>query len=372
MIARLKSLKSHQGFMKYFKNIIIENAHITVTEPNFKVKIGEDCMFAYDIDIRTGDSHSIIDKNSGKRINYAQDISIGNHVWLASHCRILKGVTTKRPKMQSNPENDPQTHLYLPDSEMRQGEGGLRTKGYFKKSYPNKPLVTVITIVYNGESYLEETIQSVTNQSYDNVEYIIIDGGSTDNTLNIIKKFEEQIDYWVSEKDAGIYDAMNKGIYLASGEWINFMNGGDLFFNLNTIQQIVPHLTSDLVYGNHAIYKDNPFDAIVYDVKNNSGVKHIPFCHQALFEKSEWLKRDPFDTQYKIAADYHHYLLCKNKMAKIKHVPLTVTRFLDGGFSVASRKELIKEYYQVTKKYFKFSSRYLYVFRMITFYILGR
>lgn len=98
-----------------------------------------------------------------------------------------------------NEKEDNSTFL-LPEGEDRKGEGGLRTKGYFKKSYKGKPLISIITVVYNGEKYLEETIQSVINQTYENVEYIIIDGGSTDGTLEIIKKYEDKIDYWVSEK----------------------------------------------------------------------------------------------------------------------------------------------------------------------------
>jgi len=283
-----------------------------------------------------------------------------------------KPLTEKQTILEQKYEYIVDQKLFLPPNPKRRGEGGLRTKGYFKTVQNNMPLVSIITVVFNGQDHIEETIKSVVTQSYKNIEYIVIDGGSTDSTLDIIKKYDAQIDYWVSEQDHGIYDAMNKGVGLVSGDWINFMNAGDLFFRLETMEQVVPNLTSDLVYGNHAIYVDDPSNITSYDVKDNSGKKHIPFCHQALFEKSEWLKRFPFDTNYKIAADFDHYLLCKEKNAKITHMPITVTRYLDGGFSVASRKELIQEYYQVTKKYYKFSSRYLYLFRMITFYIIGR
>jgi cellulose synthase/poly-beta-1,6-N-acetylglucosamine synthase-like glycosyltransferase len=111
-------------------------------------------------------------------------------------------------------------------------KGGLRTKGYFKRSYDEAsglsdnsplPLVTIITVVFNGEKYLEQTIQSVINQAYDNVEYIVIDGGSTDGTVDIIRKYENQIDYWVSEPDGGLYHAINKGITLCMGRLVGII-----------------------------------------------------------------------------------------------------------------------------------------------------
>ncbi len=100
------------------------------------------------------------------------------------------------------------------------------------------PLVSIITVVYNGEAYLEQTINSVINQTYQNIEYIIIDGGSTDGTIEIIKKYEEHIALWVSEKDKGLYDAMNKGIKKANGELIGMINSDD-WYEDNAVELMV-------------------------------------------------------------------------------------------------------------------------------------
>ena len=101
------------------------------------------------------------------------------------------------------------------------------------------PLLSIVTVVMNGERYLEETIQSVIRQTYDNVEYIIIDGGSTDGTVDIIKKYEEQIDYWVSEHDDGQTDALIKGFDVSNGDILYWLNYDDLLFNENTIADVV-------------------------------------------------------------------------------------------------------------------------------------
>lgn len=235
-----------------------------------------------------------------------------------------------------------------------------------------KPLVSIITVVYNGEKYLEQTIQSVINQTYDNLEYIIIDGGSTDGTLDIIKKFDDKIAYWISERDEGIYDAMNKGIKKASGQWINFMNAGDKFFSADVLENVVNHLTANLVYGNHAVYSDDPSIYTISYVKNYSDTRNIPFCHQSLFASTDLLNQTPFDLKYKIAGDYDQYIRCKSKGATIKHIPITVALYLDGGISSISRGKLIKEYYEITKKYFPFNATVIYWIRWLKLKILGR
>ena len=105
--------------------------------------------------------------------------------------------------------------------------GGLRTLGHFKKNLNDKPLISIITTSLNSSKTIEKTILSVLNQTYDNVEFIIIDGNSSDGTINIIKKYEKFIDFWVSEKDDGIFDGMNKGIKFSSGDIIGILNSDD-------------------------------------------------------------------------------------------------------------------------------------------------
>lgn len=154
------------------------------------------------------------------------------------------------------------------------------------------PKITVITVVFNASAFIEETILSVINQSYKNIEYIIIDGGSTDGTLNIIKKYNDKISYLVSEKDNGIYDAMNKGIRLAKGEWINFMNAGDSFADGETldvnIQAITKHSNIEVLYSDVNRFLNGKFieKSILYH-ENRYSVRSASFaiCHQACIYK---------------------------------------------------------------------------------------
>ncbi len=308
-------------------------------------------------------------------------------------------------KFIGNPEDKFGTMLFLPKNHERKGEGGLRTKGYFKHSYKyiksdcknnneiipheNKtetggwyiidsndkplkfapgeiqqnindyisttkgekdnskttfqenieylPLISVITVVYNGAKYLEESILSVLNQSYPNIEYIIIDGGSTDDTLDIIKKYENYIDYWVSEKDEGIYDAMNKSLSIADGQWIFFLGSDDKCFNV--IHQVIKHhsLKLDALYGN--VYM--PTKNIIYDGKFNKYklmLKNI--CHQAIFYNSTIFKNRRFDIKYNVFADYELNLSFFSKK-KWLYIPNNICIYNDfEGFS-ANNKDLI-------------------------------
>ena len=117
-----------------------------------------------------------------------------------------------------------------------------------------KPKITVVTVCYNAAVTIEKTILSVVGQTYNNIEYLIIDGGSKDDTLAIIKKYESNISKWISEPDKGIYDAMNKAIKMATGEWINFMNAGDCFATNDVLEKIFQENIPDNV---KFLYSDN-------------------------------------------------------------------------------------------------------------------
>ncbi|MBD3789205.1 MAG: glycosyltransferase [Campylobacterales bacterium] len=216
-----------------------------------------------------------------------------------------KMLIQEKPILENKPTDQFDSVLFLPKSSGRKGEGGLRTKGYFKRSFENKPLISIITVVFNGEKHLEQTIQSVISQDYDNVEYIIIDGGSTDETLEIIKKYEDQIDYWVSEKDEGIYDAMNKGISLSTGDYTGFLNADD-WYDQDTIESIVPHINKDkpgYIFGNTNIFKNEQQIALrKADIRRYK--KHSPIGHQSLFVKTYYLRKYSFETKYRIVSDY--------------------------------------------------------------------
>jgi len=223
--------------------------------------------------------------------------------------------------------------------------GGLRTKGIIKQSQENKPLITVVTVVRNGEKTLEETLLSVVNQTYENVEYVIIDGASTDDTLNIVGNYEDKVDFWMSEPDKGVYDAMNKGIAQATGEWINFMNSGDSFYGNDCIEKFMElyDTQSDVVYGNGQFF----YDFGVY-INRCTTIKHdyMPNCHQAFFVKTHLLKKKYFDTKYQICADKKFFYDIHKSGHTYQHIPLVVCNYeLITGFSslAKNRKRLFSE-----------------------------
>jgi len=133
----------------------------------------------------------------------------------------------------------------MPDKGRVNIQGGLGGRGENKVASPDSPLVSIITVVFNGEKYLEETIRSVIEQDYSNVEYIIVDGGSSDGTFNIIKKNESKISKWASEPDEGISDAMNKGIRMSSGDIIGIIHSDDFYADPTVLKRVADVFSSN-------------------------------------------------------------------------------------------------------------------------------
>jgi glycosyltransferase involved in cell wall biosynthesis len=216
------------------------------------------------------------------------------------------------------------------------------------------PLITIITVVYNAASTLEQTILSVINQTYKNIEYIIIDGGSTDGTVDIIKIYENRLVYWVSEPDNGIYDAMNKGITHSTGEWVNFMNSGDTFYANTVLYEfnnfIYPDLGIDILYGDACL---NNKVIRKYPEKVNSlfFLMGWMICHQAMFVRRELFLMKLFDGQYKITADMDWLIsIIKNKI-QLKHIPIVVCNYDIFGCSSDS-SIFLKESMMIVKNHY--------------------
>lgn len=208
------------------------------------------------------------------------------------------------------------------------------------------PLISIITVSYNVASTIEQTILSIINQNFDDYEYIIVDGGSTDGTVDIIKKHQDKITFWISEPDKGIYDAMNKGLKFAKGVWVNFMNAGDSFYDLNVLRNLELADLSDcqVVYGSiNCITKSNSF---ILKPKPLEEMKDkMIFCHQAGLVKIECLKEYKFDTTFEIAADYNLFRTLFISGCQFKEKDIIVANYeAEEGVSSTRFYKMYKEY----------------------------
>jgi glycosyltransferase involved in cell wall biosynthesis len=213
--------------------------------------------------------------------------------------------------------------------------GGLRTKGITKESQENMPLITVITVVRNGEKTLEQTILSVINQTYTNIEYIIVDGASTDGTLDIIGTYEDRIDYWISEPDEGIFYAMNKGIELAKGELIGLINSDD-WYEIDCCKIVAQHYAdrkNTVLYGLiRNIVQPDIFE--IYSCSPEYIYKKMPPHPTVFIPKNVYDKYGYFDISYKYCSDYDLLIRFKKSHVSFYLIETVLANFRFGeGYS---------------------------------------
>lgn len=227
---------------------------------------------------------------------------------------------------------------------------------------------SIITICYNAEATLEKTIQSVLSQTYPEVEYIIVDGASKDNTLAIINKYKAQLSKVVSEPDKGLYDAMNKGIGLATGDYLCFLNAGDCFHSSTTLQDAVNTISTDVlpdvIYGETALVDaDGTFLRMrrlqTPNVLNWQSFKQgMLVCHQAF-----WMKRslaEPYDLSYRFSSDFDWCIRMMKKSTTLHNTHLTLIDYLNEGITTQNHKASLKERFHIMAKYYGRFSTMLY------------
>ena len=182
-------------------------------------------------------------------------------------------------------------------------------------------IVTIITVCRNHAQELERTIRSVESQTWQEKEYLVIDGASTDDSLDVIKAHEASITRWVSEPDQGIYDAMNKGVKMAKGEWVIFMNAGDTFARDDTLQRVFGNpLDADVIYGD--VIKGE----LVKKAEAPRNAHRMFYCHQSAFVRTSCLREFPFDIRHRMSADFK----------QVKQLFLSGKRFRQLDFPVAN------------------------------------
>lgn len=209
--------------------------------------------------------------------------------------------------------------------------------------------VSIVTVTYNCENEIEDTIKSVVSQTYDNIEYLVIDGNSKDKTLSIIERYKQQISVCVSEPDKGIFDAMNKAIDLATGKWILFMNAGDSFVENTVIEQVFKNNVYEenvgVIYGDayfvkgdsKKVFKSKPF------YLEKTKYRGMGICHQSIFCRTDLAKSIKFDLKYKYAADYNMIMQIYNKGYDFYNLNTTIANYDLTGFSTNNCISQFKE-----------------------------
>jgi glycosyltransferase involved in cell wall biosynthesis len=235
---------------------------------------------------------------------------------------------------------------------------------------PSKPLITILTVVYNDAENLEKTLKSIADQDYKEYEFVLVDGGSTDGTLAVIRHYEHLISKWISEPDNGIYDAMNKGIKMAGGMYINFLNAGDEYCSHETLGEVNAILKEgkdiDILYGK-VMNDSNGEQSLKYITGkpiNPFGLyMTIPICHQTMFVKLKAFDIvGSYSTDLRITSDYEwlvkYYRKMKN-LHKLHFMDKPLILYKHGGFSFQNMRKVALERAEIAKNHFPWPYRYI-------------
>ncbi len=215
--------------------------------------------------------------------------------------------------------------------------------------------LSIITVCYNCEDLVNITLNSLISQTYQDFEYIIIDGNSTDNTLNNIKEYNSKFKNItiISEKDNGIYDAMNKGIKIATGKFIYFLNMGDKFYDNKVLEKVVSNLNEDIIYYGDAVTDKGKLMTHPNKIIPLYFIAKGMICHQCIFAPTKSLKNSLFDIKYKYCADEDWLInAIENRKIGYKHLPIKICYYDTTGVSSVNKEKVYIESMEVEKKYY--------------------
>ncbi|MCK5138023.1 MAG: glycosyltransferase [Bacteroidales bacterium] len=243
------------------------------------------------------------------------------------------------------------------------------------------PKISIITVVFNDRDHIERTILSVINQTYKNIEYIIVDGESTDGTFNVISGFDE-IAVVISEPDSGLYDAMNKGLQKATGDYVWYLNSGDQVYSRDTVQKMVDGLADlpDIIYGGTMIIDEDQKEIGDRRLKPPDRLSWKSFkqgmvvCHQSIIVKREIAPT--YNLKYKISADIDWVIRAAKNAPVIHHSNMVLSKFLEGGLSGNNIKKGLRERFQIMTRFYGFIPtllrHFLFGIRLTNFYLKHR
>jgi glycosyltransferase involved in cell wall biosynthesis len=221
------------------------------------------------------------------------------------------------------------------------------------------PVLSVITVVYNNVRDIERTMLSVLNQTYHHIEYIIVDGKSTDGTVEVIRRYEHRIAKVVSEKDKGIYDAMNKGLALATGDYVLFMNSGDEIYAPDTVAKVFASASdADIYYGETEMFDENwkSLGQRRHKAPDNFSWKSFKYgmsvSHQAIYVRR--MLAEPYDLRYQMSSDIDWVLKATKKARRIVNTKMYVAKYLVGGMSKNKHRQSLMERFEIFSKHYGF------------------